>query len=245
VREIRTLRSMSGDGKRGVCQAAPSYRAHPRLYKGRCCWNADGTTALPPGPERPITHHQRSERAAASASEERPGGRAGVPTLSTPAWAGDSELRRDSTADQLLDRQTTLRRVKPPPTGGVPQDSMFVAAHYPAQDHPVERRAEQPHDGDGERDRRPLPDAVPDDEHVAGERAEHHQVALGEVHELGGLVDRHEAEGDQAIDAAGRQPAETTTRTISAFCGSRSRRHRSWVPISPHPTRRPRPQRRR
>ena len=23
---------MSGDGKRGVCQTAPSYRAHPRLY---------------------------------------------------------------------------------------------------------------------------------------------------------------------------------------------------------------------
>src|SRR5215510_5029771 len=26
------LRSTSGDGKRGVCQSAPSYRAHPRLY---------------------------------------------------------------------------------------------------------------------------------------------------------------------------------------------------------------------
>jgi hypothetical protein len=33
VREIRTLRSMSGDGKRGVCQSAPSHRAHPRLYQ--------------------------------------------------------------------------------------------------------------------------------------------------------------------------------------------------------------------
>jgi hypothetical protein len=31
--EIGTLGLMSGDGKRGVCQSAPSYRAHPRLYK--------------------------------------------------------------------------------------------------------------------------------------------------------------------------------------------------------------------
>jgi len=46
VREIRTLRSMSGDGKRGVCQAAPSYRAHPRLYMERpiLCGIAPTTT---------------------------------------------------------------------------------------------------------------------------------------------------------------------------------------------------------
>jgi hypothetical protein len=33
VLEIGMLRSTSGDGKRGVCQSAPSYRAHPRLYR--------------------------------------------------------------------------------------------------------------------------------------------------------------------------------------------------------------------
>ena len=31
--EIGTSGSMSGDGKRGVGRMAPSYRAHPRLYR--------------------------------------------------------------------------------------------------------------------------------------------------------------------------------------------------------------------
>ena len=50
--------------------------------------------------------------------------------------------------------------------------------------------------------RDPVAEAVPDDEHVAREGAEHQEVALGEVHQLGGLVDEDEAEGDQAVDAA-------------------------------------------
>ena len=35
-----------------------------------------------------------------------------------------------------------------------------------------------------------------------GEGAQHHQVALGEGDGLGGLVDEHEAQRDQAVDAA-------------------------------------------
>ena len=42
----------------------------------------------------------------------------------------------------------------------------------------------------------------------AEERAQHHQVALGEVDGLGGLVDQHEAQRDQAVDAALRDAAD-------------------------------------
>src|SRR5206468_8341886 len=54
-------------------------------------------------------------------------------------------------------------------------------------------------------DLRPVTDAVPDDEHVAGERAQHQEVALSEIHELGRLVDEDEAQSHQTIDAADRQ----------------------------------------
>ena len=82
-----------------------------------------------------------------------------------------------------------------------------------ADDPPQHRRsrATAPNsadDGDGERERHPVAEAVPDHEHVAGERAEHHEVALGEVHELGGLVDEDEAEGDQAVDAPDGEPVQ-------------------------------------
>ena len=66
----------------------------------------------------------------------------------------------------------------------------------------VQRGAEQRHDGHGEREGGPVADAVPHHEHVAGEGAEHHEVALGEVHQLRRLVDEDEAERDQAVDAA-------------------------------------------
>src|SRR6202044_1624110 len=42
------------------------------------------------------------------------------------------------------------------------------------------------------------------DEGVGEEPAQHHQIALREIHHLGGLVDQHEAECDQAVDAAER-----------------------------------------
>jgi len=41
------------------------------------------------------------------------------------------------------------------------------------------------------------------DEGEGEEAAQHHDVALGEVHHLGGFVYQHESERDQAVDAAG------------------------------------------
>jgi len=41
----------------------------------------------------------------------------------------------------------------------------------------------------------------------AKKSAQHHQVALREVHDLGGLVDKDEAKRDQAVNAAERNAA--------------------------------------
>ena len=73
---------------------------------------------------------------------------------------------------------------------------------------PVEQGAEDAdrHDRDQEAD--PVVEAPPDDRHVGDEGAQHQQVALGEVDQLGRLVDQHEAERDQAVDAADREPVE-------------------------------------
>ena len=51
------------------------------------------------------------------------------------------------------------------------------------------------HRGDEERQLRHL------HQRQAGEGAEHHQLALREVDGLGGLVDQHEAERDECVDA--------------------------------------------
>ncbi len=42
------------------------------------------------------------------------------------------------------------------------------------------------------------------DEGEGEEAAQHHQIALGEIDDLGGLVDQHKAERDQAVNAAKR-----------------------------------------
>ncbi len=62
----------------------------------------------------------------------------------------------------------------------------------------VQRGAEERDDGDGQGQRHPVAEAEPDHEHVAGEGAQHEQVALGEVDQLGGLVDEDEARGPPA-----------------------------------------------
>ena len=54
----------------------------------------------------------------------------------------------------------------------------------------------------------PVVEAPPDHRHIGDECAEHQQVALGEIDELGRLVDQHEAERDQAVDAADRKPIQ-------------------------------------
>src|SRR5262249_23102672 len=45
-------------------------------------------------------------------------------------------------------------------------------------------------------------------------RAEHHQLALREIDGFGGLVDQHEAERDQAIDATLRDAADQDLRQL-------------------------------
>src|SRR5258708_30952702 len=48
--EIGTSGLLSGDGKRGDGQGAPSYRAHPRLYLNGHGQNEDGTSERIPVP---------------------------------------------------------------------------------------------------------------------------------------------------------------------------------------------------
>ena len=56
--------------------------------------------------------------------------------------------------------------------------------------------------------RHPVVEPAPDDDHVADEGAQHQEVALGEVDQLGRLVDQDEAERDQAVDAADGQAVQ-------------------------------------
>ena len=53
----------------------------------------------------------------------------------------------------------------------------------------------------------PVVEAEHADEGEGEEAAQHHQIALGEIDDLGRLVDQHEAERDQAVDAAERNAA--------------------------------------
>ena len=83
-------------------------------------------------------------------------------------------------------------------------------------------RRRPPPVADGEDEGGPVPEAVPDHEHVAGERAEHQQVALGEIHQLGGLVDEDEAEGDQPVDAAHGQAIQYELQDSVQDCPPRA-----------------------
>src|SRR5437899_1343001 len=90
--------------------------------------------------------------------------------------------------------------------------------------------------GDGSEERQPVADAVPDHEHVARERAQHEEVALGEVHELGRLVDEDEAESDQAVDAAHGQAIQDELQdgvqadVLRAWAASSEATRRALVP---------------
>jgi hypothetical protein len=46
------------------------------------------------------------------------------------------------------------------------------------------------------------------------EGAEHHQVALREAHRFGGLVDEHEAQRDQPVDAALRDARQQELKDL-------------------------------
>ena len=51
----------------------------------------------------------------------------------------------------------------------------------------------------------------PDEQGVADEAADHDELALREVHHVGGLEDEDEAESDERVHAASRQPADHLT----------------------------------
>ena len=88
----------------------------------------------------------------------------------------------------------------------MPMVSMTIEnAGWPSTGRITMRSANMPnkrHRGDRRRHRQPEREAQHRHQHQAREGAEHHQVALREGHRLGGLVDEHEAQRDQAIDAA-------------------------------------------
>jgi hypothetical protein len=76
-------------------------------------------------------------------------------------------------------------------------------------DHqPLGQHAEGGHGGDGAGHGQPERKAQDRHQRQAEKGAQHHQFALGEAHRLGGLVDEHEAERDQAVDAALRDAAD-------------------------------------
>src|SRR5439155_14035717 len=104
--------------------------------------------------------------------------------------------------------------------------------------------AEEGHDGHGQRERGPVADTIPDDEHVTGERAEHEEIALGEVDELGRLVDEDEAEGHQAVDAPDGQAVQhqLENRVHSLSYAPSDMGGPKW-PHTPHTLGAPRPSR--
>ena len=48
----------------------------------------------------------------------------------------------------------------------------------------------------------------------ATESTQHHQIALGEAHGLSGLVDQHEPERNQAVDASDRDAADDQLKKL-------------------------------
>jgi hypothetical protein len=72
------------------------------------------------------------------------------------------------------------------------------------------------------------------DEGEGEEAAQHHQIALGEIDDLGGLVDEHEAERDQAIDAAERNTADQLLNEIQHRRASSSCNQRFFVTALSH-----------
>src|SRR5438067_2170390 len=72
---------------------------------------------------------------------------------------------------------------------------------------PLRQHAEQRHRRDRAGKSDPVIKPQNADEGEGEEPAQHHQVALGEVHDLGGLVDKDEAKRDQAVHAAERNAA--------------------------------------
>jgi hypothetical protein len=65
---------------------------------------------------------------------------------------------------------------------------------------PLHQQAEQRHASHGGQHRQPKGETQHRHAHQAPKGAKHHELALGEAHRLGGLVDEDEAQSDQPID---------------------------------------------
>jgi hypothetical protein len=89
---------------------------------------------------------------------------------------------------------------------GEDDDRDLALAEHAPDDGIVEQIAEGAHDQQRERDREPerQPEMGAVAQPEGDERAEHHQIALREIHALRRLVDQHEAERDEPVDAAVR-----------------------------------------
>ena len=70
------------------------------------------------------------------------------------------------------------------------------------------QQAKRCHRRNGRQHRQPERPAQERHQRKAAKRTEHHQVALGETDGLSGLVDEHEAQRDEAVDAALRNTAD-------------------------------------
>ena len=103
--------------------------------------------------------------------------------------------------------EAKLRKIAPSPMVSMTTANWGWPEHAP-QHGRVEHGAEQPHDRRWRARRPPSSRRRTRPRTCSGERAEHHEVALGEVDELGRLVDEHEAERDQAVDAADREAVQ-------------------------------------
>ncbi len=86
----------------------------------------------------------------------------------------------------------------------------------PAQEH-GEQCAECSDRQHGDEEAQPVVEAPPHDGHVADEGAQHQQVALGEIDQLGRLVDEHESQSDQAVNTADCQPIEGKLQENNQF----------------------------
>ena len=78
----------------------------------------------------------------------------------------------------------------------------------------IQQIAERRHAQGRQQEAQPVVHAHGADEGERQEGAQHHQVALGEIHHLGGFVDEHEAERDQAVNAALRSAADDELKKL-------------------------------
>ena len=99
-------------------------------------------------------------------------------------------------------------RNRKPMADGEDDDGELRLPDDAPQHQGIEQIAEHGHGKRRDQQAEPVVHAHGADEGERHERAEHHEVALREVHHLGGFVDQHEAERDQAVDTALRNTAD-------------------------------------